>query len=197
MIGSQQRRFARVAIVGVGAIGGWLGVRLAQAGCEVAALARGKTLAALQRHGLQLHAGDEHAQVALNAAADGGALGVQDLVIVAVKAPSLPGVAHHIRPLLGPDTVVLTAMNGVPWWFLDGFGGSLSGVRLASVDADGQLARDIPARHVVGGVVHASCPSAARASARKRSRPCCNAQVLTPRCRRKSKKTFGTNSGAT
>ena len=147
----------RVAIVGAGAIGGWLGVRLAQAGCEVVALARGETLAALQRDGLQLHAADGHAQVAINAADDSSVLGLQDLVIVAVKAPSLPAVAPHIGPLLGPDTVVLTAMNGVPWWFLDGFGGALSGSRLVSVDPDGQLARDIPAAGVIGGVVHASC----------------------------------------
>ena len=143
--------------MGAGAIGGWLGVRLAQAGADVAVLARGDTLAAVQRDGLQLRAGEERAQVAVRASADSAALGVQDLVIVAVKAPSLAGVAQQIGPLLGPDTVVLTAMNGVPWWFLDGFGGGLSGTQLASVDPDGQIARALPTAHVLGGVVHASC----------------------------------------
>ncbi len=84
-------------------------------------------------------------------------LGVQDLVIVAVKAPSLAGVARQIGPLLDANTVVLTAMNGVPWWFLDGFGGAFAGTCLASIDLDGQIARSILVRHVIGGVVHASC----------------------------------------
>jgi 2-dehydropantoate 2-reductase len=84
-------------------------------------------------------------------------LGVQDLVIVAVKAPAMADVARRIGPLIGPDTVVLTAMNGVPWWFLQGFGGALSGTHLDSVDRGGVIAQHIPAAHIVGGVVHASC----------------------------------------
>lgn len=149
--------FSRVAIVGAGAIGGWLGVHLARAGCELSALARGATLAALQRDGLQLRSGEMSLQTPVTASQNSAALGVQDLVIVAVKAPALAEVARHIGPLIGRHTVVLTAMNGVPWWFLDGFGGALAGTRLASIDAGGQIARDIPVRHVVGGVVHASC----------------------------------------
>ena len=149
--------FSRVAIVGAGAIGGWLGVHLARAGCELSALARGATLAALQRDGLQLRSGEMSLQTPVKASQNSAALGVQDLVIVAVKAPALAEVARQIGPLNGRHTVVLTAMNGVPWWFLDGFGGALAGTRLASIDAGGQIARDIPVRHVVGGVVHASC----------------------------------------
>lgn len=149
--------FSRVAIVGAGAIGGWLGVHLARAGCELSALARGATLAALQRDGLQLRSGEMSLQTPVTASQNSAALGVQDLVIVAVKAPALAEVARQIGPLIGRHTVVLTAMNGVPWWFLDGFGGALAGTRLASIDAGGQIARDIPVRHVVGGVVHASC----------------------------------------
>jgi 2-dehydropantoate 2-reductase len=149
--------FSRVAIVGAGAIGGWLGVHLARAGCEVSALARGETLAALQRRGLQLHSGETSLQVPVTASSSSAELGVQDLVIVAVKAPALADVARQIGPLLDASTVVLTAMNGVPWWFLDGFGGAYAGTCLASIDPDGQIARDIPVRHVIGGVVHASC----------------------------------------
>jgi 2-dehydropantoate 2-reductase len=149
--------FSRVAIVGAGAIGGWLGVHLARAGCEVSALARGETLAALQRRGLQLHSGETSLQVPVTASSSSAELGVQDLVIVAVKAPALADVARQIGPLLDASTVVLTAMNGVPWWFLDGFGGVFAGTCLASIDPDGQIARDIPVRHVIGGVVHASC----------------------------------------
>ncbi|WP_137918304.1 2-dehydropantoate 2-reductase [Hydrogenophaga sp. 2FB] len=154
---SSTPEFPRVAIVGAGAIGGWLGVRLAQVGCHVSALARGETLAALQRAGLQLHQDGQRQQAPVQAAADASALGAQDLVIVAVKAPALPGVVRGIAPLLAPHTVVLTAMNGVPWWFFNGFGGAHAGTSLKTVDADGAIERGIPARHVIGGVVHASC----------------------------------------
>jgi 2-dehydropantoate 2-reductase len=84
-------------------------------------------------------------------------LGVQDLVVLAVKAPALAEVARHIGPLLGPDTVVLTAMNGVPWWFFQGFGGALAGTRLMTVDPTGAIAAALPAAQVIGAVVHASC----------------------------------------
>jgi 2-dehydropantoate 2-reductase len=149
--------FQRVTIVGAGAIGGWLGVRLAQAGCTVSAIARGETLANLQREGLRLRSGDSEQTVSVQAVSDGSQLGPQDLVIVAVKAPALANVALLVAPLLGPKTVVLTAMNGVPWWFFDGFGGAHAGTRLQTIDPDGVMARAIPAAHVVGCVVHASC----------------------------------------
>lgn len=148
----------KVCIYGAGAIGGWIGVGLAQAGCRLDVVARGATLAALQRDGLCLVRGDQRIVVPVNAAEDPAALGVQDVVVIAVKAPALPAVAQRIAPLLGPDTIVLTAMNGVPWWFLQGgFGGGLAGTQLQAVDAGGEIARSIPARHVVGCVVHASC----------------------------------------
>ena len=149
--------FQRVTIVGAGAIGGWLGVRLAQAGCTVSAIARGETLANLQREGLRLRSGDSEQTVSVQAVADGSGLGPQDLVIVAVKAPALAKVAPLAAPLLGPKTVVLTAMNGVPWWFFDGFGGNHAGTRLQTIDPEGALARAMPAAHVIGCVVHASC----------------------------------------
>ncbi len=149
--------FQRVAIVGAGAIGGWLGVRLSHTGCIVSALARGETLAALQRDGLQLHQDGQLQGAPVQAAASAVTLGVQDLVIVAVKAPSLPDLARGIAPLIGRHTVVLTAMNGVPWWFFNGFGGERAGTRLKTVDPEGEIERCIPARHVIGGVVHASC----------------------------------------
>jgi 2-dehydropantoate 2-reductase len=142
-----------VCIVGAGAIGGWLGAGLSRAGCRVSMLARGATLAALQERGLRL--GD--AQHAVTASDDAPALGVQDLVVVAVKAPALLDVARQISPLIGPNTVVLTAMNGVPWWFFQGFGGPMAGTRLNAVDATGEIASAIAAEHVVGCVVHASC----------------------------------------
>ncbi|MBO9644914.1 MAG: 2-dehydropantoate 2-reductase [Pseudacidovorax sp.] len=149
----------KICIYGAGAIGGWLGVALAQAGERLNVVARGATLDALQAGGLQLvRQGGVATRVPVKAVADPAELGPQDVVIVAVKAPALAAVAERIGPLLGPDTVVLTAMNGVPWWFLDGgFGGPLAGRRLSAIDPDGRIAAAIPGHHVIGGVVHASC----------------------------------------
>jgi len=150
-------QFKRVAIVGAGAIGGWMGVHLARAGAQLSVLARGDTLAALQRDGLQLHQGGECLQVPVKASNHATALGVQDLVVISVKAPALASVAQQIGPLIGPQTSVLTAMNGVPWWFLQGFGGPVQDRSLRSVDPNGEIGRAIPAPHILGGVVHASC----------------------------------------
>ncbi|MEO8543103.1 MAG: 2-dehydropantoate 2-reductase [Burkholderiaceae bacterium] len=158
----------KTCIVGVGAIGGWLGAGLARAGCDVSLLARGRTLAALQHDGLRLQTGTGDTQRIeihrVQATADPATLGVQDLVVIAVKAPALREVAQQIAPLLGPDTLVLCAMNGVPWWFLQGFGGELQGRQLESIDPGGVIGQAIAASHVVGGVVHASCSVAAPAS---------------------------------
>jgi 2-dehydropantoate 2-reductase len=147
----------KVCIYGAGAIGGWLGHRLAQAGCSVSVVARGATLAAVQQQGLRLAQDGQTTSQTVQCSNDPSALGPQDLVVLAVKAPSLPEVARHIAPLIGRDTVVLTAMNGVPWWFLQGFGGALADRSLASIDPDGALAQAIDSRHIVGAVVHASC----------------------------------------
>jgi 2-dehydropantoate 2-reductase len=147
----------KVCIYGAGAIGGWIGSGLARAGCSVSVVARGATLQALQLHGLRLNQGGKVTSQAVASSAVPADLGVQDIVVLAVKAPSLPEVARHIAPLLGPDTLVLTAMNGVPWWFLQGFGGALAGKRLSSIDPSGELAKAIPAPHIVGCVVHVSC----------------------------------------
>ncbi|HSV58422.1 MAG TPA: 2-dehydropantoate 2-reductase [Variovorax sp.] len=147
----------KVCIYGAGAIGGWIGVKLAQAGCDLSVVARGATLQALQQGGLHLQSQDGEAiSVKVRASASPADFGVQDLVIVAVKAPAMSEVAKAIAPLLGPQTVVLTAMNGVPWWFFEGFGVRYAGTRLKSVDADGSIARAVPARHIIGCVVHAS-----------------------------------------
>ena len=144
---------SKVCVVGCGAIGGWIGAGLARAGCQINVFARGATLAALQRNGLRM--GTE--QYAVRASADAAELGMQDLVVVAVKAPALQDVVRQIGTLIGPQTVVLTAMNGVPWWFFQDFGGALAGTQLQAVDAGGEIAAAIPAASVIGCVVHASC----------------------------------------
>ena len=146
----------KVCIIGAGAIGGFIGTRLALAGrAQLSAIARGATLKALREHGWRLHSGEtiEHARA--NATDQPAELGLQDLVIIAVKAPALPAVAQGIGPLLAAHTVVLPAMNGVPWWFckrVEGFGEA----PLESVDPGGTIDAAIPFEHVVGCVVHAA-----------------------------------------
>jgi 2-dehydropantoate 2-reductase len=150
----------KVCIYGAGAIGGWIGVHLAQTGHEVSVVARGTTLEALQKNGLQCvqtQAAEARLKADVKVSANPADLGPQDLVIVAVKAPAMADVAKGIAPLLGPNTVVMTAMNGVPWWFFQGFGGKLQGTTLSTIDPQGRIAKAIPAHHVVGCVVHASC----------------------------------------
>lgn len=148
----------KICIYGAGAIGGWLGARLAShAVVPLAVVARGATLAALRQHGLRLASPDGDVQVRVQASDAPAELGVQDLVIVAVKAPALAAVSRSIGPLIGPETMVLTVTNGVPWWFLEEFDCPLKGSRLHAVDPDGAISRAIPIARVVGGVVHASC----------------------------------------
>lgn len=150
--------FSKICIYGAGAIGGWIGARVAQLpNVKLSVVARGDTLRALQQHGLRLHSGEATLQTAVQTSANPSDLGVQDLIVIAVKAPALHDVATHIAPLIGPNTVVLTAMNGVPWWFLQGFGGAYANTPLKSVDANGVIANAIAPQHVMGCVVHASC----------------------------------------
>jgi 2-dehydropantoate 2-reductase len=146
----------KVCIVGAGAIGGFIGTRLAASGnTQVGALARGATLRALQTHGWRLQMAGQLIQAPAFASDDASVLGVQDLVVIAVKGHSLPSVAAQVAPLLGPDTVVLAAMNGVPWWFSHGIA-ALGEAPLESVDPGGRIAAAIPQRQVLGCVVHAS-----------------------------------------
>ena len=150
----------KVCIYGAGAIGGWIGVHLAQTGHAVSVVARGATLEALQKNGLQCvqtQAAEARLKADVKVSANPADLGPQDWVIVAVKAPAMADVAKGIAPLLGPNTMVMTAMNGVPWWFFQGFGGKLQGTTLNTIDPEGRIAKAIPAHHVVGCVVHASC----------------------------------------
>ena len=147
----------KICIYGAGAIGGFLGARLAAQGHAVAVVARGATLEALQAHGMRLRSGGTDVAPRVTASSDPAALGVQDLVVIAVKEPAMRDVAARIAPLLGPGTTVVTAMNGVQWWFFDGMPGRCAGMKLATLDPEGAIARAIPPRSVVGCVVHASC----------------------------------------
>ena len=146
----------KVCIIGAGAVGGLIGSKLAAAGrAELSVVARGATLAALREHGWRLRSGEALTQVAARASDRPAELGVQDLVVIAVKGPALSAAVASIAPLLGADTMVLPAMNGVPWWFCHGIRG-VGETPLESVDPGGAIARAIAQRHVVGCVVHAS-----------------------------------------
>jgi 2-dehydropantoate 2-reductase len=146
----------KVCIVGAGAIGGFIGTRLAAAGrAEVSALARGATLQALREQGWRMDTASGRVQAPARASNDAAELGRQDLVSIAVKGPALTQVAQGIAPLLGPQTLVLPAMNGVPWWFCQGVPG-FDGGALQSVDPGGHIAAAIPLEQVLGCVVHAS-----------------------------------------
>ncbi len=147
----------KVCIYGAGAIGGFIGTRLAASGaCTVSAVARRAALQALRDHGWRLRQGDNLMRAPLAAAADDPReLDAMDLVVVAVKGPALADVAQRIGPLLGAHTVVLPAMNGVPWWFAQSTP-ALGVEPLRSVDPEGRIGASIPLAHVVGCVVHAS-----------------------------------------
>jgi 2-dehydropantoate 2-reductase len=147
----------KVCVVGAGAIGTFLGIHLARAGCEVSALARGATAAALRAHGFRFQQAGATLTAPVRVAESASGLDRPDLVVVAVKAPALAAVAGSIAALLDPETTVLPAMNGVPWWFFHGLGGPHEGAAVRAVDPEGRIAAAIPVRHVVGCVVHATC----------------------------------------
>jgi len=142
-------------------VGGLIAAKLAQAGYAVDVLARGEQLRAIEANGLALIEGQTRATVRVASASDPTALGPQDVVFIAFKAPSLVRAAGALTPLLGPDTVLVPAMNGVPWWFFHRFGGRLAGTRLSSVDPDGTISESLPAEQVIGSVVHLSSSIAA------------------------------------
>jgi 2-dehydropantoate 2-reductase len=144
----------RICIVGAGAIGGWVAARLALAGNPVTIIARGETLRRIQTGGLHLSENGAVQQLLIQAGDDPASLGRQDVVLIAVKAPALPALAPKLAPLIGPKTVVVPLLNGVPWWFVDG-------PPLRSVDPSGSIAAAIPFAQVVGCVVHASCSRSA------------------------------------
>lgn len=146
----------RIAIVGAGAIGGWLGVRLAAAGHDVGVLARGATLDALRSRPWRLDHAEGRMEAMVRASDDAADLGPHDLVILAVKGPAIASVASATAALLGADGVLLPAINGVPWWFTDLPAGQLGAVRLKSIDPDGTIARHLLRDRVVGAVAHVS-----------------------------------------
>lgn len=144
----------RVCIVGPGAIGGMMVVHLERAGFEVSTLARPAKVADIAQRGFTLLDGGQTYTGKPKATSDPHALGPQDLVVVTVKAAGLPWAAEHLAALSRADTTWVFVLNGVPWWFFDGFGGALQGQALKTVDPDGTLSRAIPTPRVIWGVIN-------------------------------------------
>jgi 2-dehydropantoate 2-reductase len=144
----------KVCIFGAGAIGGYMGVKLAKAGADVSLVARGPHLAAMQEKGLTLVEEGETTTVPVTASDDPAALGVQDYVIVTLKAHSVPPVVSKMAPLIGPETTIVSGVNGVPWWYFHKLEGAHEGTRLDSVDPGNVQWNGFGPDRVLGCVVY-------------------------------------------
>ena len=146
----------KFAIVGAGAIGAFLGARLAQAGEEVYLIARGPHLRRMQAQGVYVRSPDGNFEAHPTATDDYGAVGPVDFVFLTVKAHSLTEVAPQLSPLLGPETAVVSAQNGIPWWYFQNHGGPWEGTRLESVDPGGAITSAIEPRRIIGCIIYPS-----------------------------------------
>lgn len=147
----------KICIYGAGAVGGHIAARLAKGGAQVSVIGRGAHLAAMAARGLEIRTDAGNFHVPVNASATPATIGPQDAVVVAVKAPALPAIAAAISPLLGPDTPVVFAMNGIPWWYFHGVGGANEGRRLPLVDPGGVVWSAIGPARAIGCVVYSGC----------------------------------------
>lgn len=147
----------KVCIYGAGAIGGYMAVTLAEGGADVSLVARGPHLAAIREKGLTLNIRGERKTISLAASEDPSDLGPQDYVIVALKAHSVPAVAQRMTALFHDETAVVTAVNGVPWWYFHGLEGELAGTKLDSVDPGGVQWQAIGPKRAIGCVVYPAC----------------------------------------
>ncbi len=146
----------RICVIGAGAIGGLLGAKLVRAGNHVTLIDQGAHLAAIKRNGLKLiwEDGDEYVARPALATDDLSAAGPQDIIVLALKAHYLEQIAPDIDGLLGPDTMIVTVQNGIPWWYFHRIGGPLDGTRLETVDPGGVLEKNIDSGRIIGCVVY-------------------------------------------
>ena len=152
----------KICVVGAGAIGGYLAVRLAGIGQQVSVVIRGANLAAVRAHGMKLINADGSEQVAQVAASNRMAeLGVQDVVILAMKAHQLPAITAEVGALIGPHTLVVTAQNGIPWWYFHKHGGPYEGTRIEAVDPGGVISAALPVERTLGCIVYPAAELAA------------------------------------
>ncbi len=147
----------KVCVFGAGAIGGYMGAKLAGAGAEVTLIARGPHLAAMQQNGLRLIEGGTESTLKIRAVGDAKEAGPQDFVIISLKAHSVPPVVPAMGPLFGPDTAVIWAVNGVPWWYFHNHGGEHDGRRLATVDPGDVQWTGIGPERAIGCIVYPAC----------------------------------------
>jgi len=147
----------KICIFGAGAIGGYMAVELQRAGYDVSIVARGPHLGAIRANGLRLRIGDDERTASPAASDDPADLGPQDYVILTLKAHSVPPVADKLAPLLGPDTAVVTGMNGIPFWYFHGLDGRWRDRRVESVDPGGVLWDKITPERAIGCVVYPAC----------------------------------------
>lgn len=141
-------------IAGAGAIGAYVGAKMARAGLDVTLFARGAHLQAMQARGVRVRSADGDFEARPKIAGRLEDVGPVDVVFLAVKAHGLPQLAPQVAPVLGPETTVVSTQNGVPWWFFQGFGGPLNGTRLERVDPGGVVTAAIEPRRVVGSIVY-------------------------------------------
>ena len=144
----------KICIYGAGAIGGYLGVQLARAGADVSLVARGAHLAAMRANGLKLLIGDEEHVVHPRCTDNPAELGPQDFVIICLKAHSITGVLEQMQPLLGPHTRVVTAVNGIPYWYFYKHGGAYQNSTLEAIDPGGRQWRELGAERAIGCIVY-------------------------------------------
>lgn len=147
----------KVCVFGAGAVGGHIAMRSSLGGAETSVVVRGRQLDAIRAQGLRVLTPDQDLHADVAASDNPGDLGPQDVVIVTVKAPALGSVAESIGPLLGPDTAVLFAMNGIPWWHFHEAGGDFDGNRLPTIDPGGALWEAVGPDRALGGVVFSAC----------------------------------------
>ena len=143
----------RFAVIGAGATGGFIGAKLAQAGEAVTLIARGPHLAAMREHGVRVRSSGGAFVVRPTLTDDLAAITDADVVFLSLKAHSVPPVAERIGALLRPETALITAQNGLPWWYFARYEGPLAGTHLESVDPGGVISRSIAACQVIGGIV--------------------------------------------
>ncbi len=144
----------KICIFGAGAIGGYMGAKLAKAGAEVSLVARGPHLAAMREKGLTLIEEGEAFTVPVTASDDPAEIGPQDYVIITLKAHSVPPVVARMQPLIGDSTTIVSGVNGIPWWYFHGLEGPLAGTRLESVDPGGAQWEGFGPERVLGCVVY-------------------------------------------
>ena len=141
-------------IAGAGAIGAYIGARMAQAGFDVTLFARGPHLGAMQEHGVRIKSSEGDFVARPTIASSLEEVGPVDVVFLGVKAHGLPQLAPHLGPVLGPDTTVVSTQNGIPWWYFQGFGGEWEGLRLERVDPGGVISSAIETKRVVGSIIY-------------------------------------------